>query len=304
MHPKRKGLLVKKSIATIGFFDGVHRGHLYLIDQMCTVAKKRGMESMIVTFDRHPREVLHTGYIPQLLSTQKEKVERLMKTPAQRLEVLPFTSEMSRLTASEFMEKVLRTELGVSVLMMGYDHQFGHGGGSYEDYVKWGVRCGIEVLQAHELEGERVSSSRIRSLLDEGRLAEANALLGYCYTLNGIVKTGHQVGRKLGFPTANLHIEARKLVPANGVYAVRAILPDGKIYPAVMNIGNRPTLQNGCDVTVEAHLLRFEGNLYHKDVRLEMVERLRDESHFCSTEELKVQIREDAERALHVLEEQ
>ena len=293
---------MNKRAATIGFFDGVHKGHLFLISQMCSLAKVQGMESVIITFDRHPREVIHSNYVPQLLSLPTEKLFLLRQSGAEQVEVLHFTQEMSLWSASEFMTKVLREKLDVSVLVMGYDHRFGHGGGSHADYVRWGKECGIEVELAHELEGEKISSSRIRSLLKDGQLAEANRLLGYNYPLSGTVVKGHQIGRHLGFPTANLQIPTMKLLPADGVYAGRAILPEGEACPAVLNIGKRPTMQNGENISVEVHLLRFSGDLYEKEIRVELVARLRNELQFSSISELRAQIQKDADKAICLLD--
>ena len=291
-----------KRAATIGFFDGVHRGHLFLISQMCSLAKALGMESVIITFDRHPREVIHSDFIPQLLSSQSEKLFLLSRTEAERVEVLRFTHEMSQWSALEFMIKVLKEQLGISTLVMGYDHRFGHDGGTHEDYVRWGRECGINIVLARELEGEKVSSSRIRSLLKNGQMAEANMLLGYDYSVGGTVVKGHQIGRHMGFPTANIRVPREKLLPAEGVYAGRGILPDGGVCQAVLNIGQRPTVHNGEDVSVEVHLLRFSGELYGKEIRVELVARLRDELQFSSMDELKVQIQKDAEEAICLLD--
>ncbi len=294
--------IMSKRAATIGFFDGVHLGHLFLISQMCSMTKTLGMESVIITFDRHPREVIHSNYVPQLLSSPAEKLFLLRQSGAERVEVLHFTQEMSHWSALEFMKRVLKEQLNISMLVMGYDHRFGHGGGSHEDYVRWGKECGIEVVLARELEGEKVSSSRIRSLLKEGLLTEANELLGYNYPLSGTVVKGHQIGRHLGFPTANLQIPPMKLLPADGVYAGRAMLPEGGVCPAVLNIGQRPTMQNGEDISVEVHLLHFSGDLYRKEIRVELVTRLRDELQFSSIDELRVQIQKDAEEAICLLD--
>lgn len=293
---------MNRRAATIGFFDGVHRGHLFLINQMCSLAKERGMESVIITFDRHPREVIHSDYVPQLLSSPAEKLFLLHHSGADQVEVLHFTLEMSKWSASTFMKDVLRKQLEISMLVMGYDHRFGHDGGSHEDYIRWGRECGIDVVLAHELKGEKVSSSRIRSLLRSGLLAEANAMLGYDYSLSGIVVKGYQIGRNLGFPTANLQVPPSKLLPADGVYAGRVQLQDGGTCPAVLNIGRRPTVLNGGDISVEAHLLHFSGNLYGQEVRVELKARLRDEVQFASTGELKLQIQKDADRVLRLFE--
>ena len=293
---------MSKRAATIGFFDGVHRGHLFLINQMCSLAKAQGMESVIITFDRHPREVIQTDYVPQLLSLSTEKLFLLHKSGVDGVEVLHFTKEMSEWSASEFMTRVLKEQLGISTLVMGYDHRFGHDGGSHEDYIRWGKECGIDVVLAGELEEEKVSSSRIRSLLKEGQLAEANGLLGYDYPLSGTVVKGHQIGRHLGFPTANLRIPQEKLLPADGVYAGQAMLSDGEACPAVLNIGHRPTMQNGMDVTVEVHLINFSDDLYGKEMQVKLMVRIRDEQQFSSIDELRVQIQKDAEETLRMVD--
>lgn len=292
---------MKNCIATIGFFDGVHRGHRCLIAQVCEKAKQRSLSSLIVTFDRHPREVIQADYIPQMISTCEEKKLLLKETGADAIEVLHFTKEMSRLTALEFMQQVLHDQLHVKVLVMGYDHRFGHNGGAPQDYIQWGKETGIEVLMAHELPEEKISSSRIRRLLEDGELEKANALLGRCYSLNGIVVEGHRIGRTMGFPTANLKLECGKLIPATGVYAVRATTENEQAWNGVLNIGKRPTIGNGDDLSVEAHLLHFDGDLYGQSLRLELNTRLRSERTFANKEELQQQIANDVKRARKVL---
>lgn len=301
LYFKRKRFVVKKRIATIGFFDGVHRGHRFLIEQVCAGAAERGLESLIVTFDQHPRQVIQADYIPQLLSTCEEKERLLRHTGVDWIEILLFTPEMSRLTAPEFMQHVLREKLDVDVLVMGYDHRFGHGGGTLDDYVQWGKDLGMEIVFAHELPGEKISSSRIRSLLSEGCLEEANSLLGRHYVMGGKVIEGRKVGRTMGFPTANLQLDYGKLMPASGVYAVRSTTEDGRSWSGVLNIGKRPTIGNGDDISVEVHLLHFTGDLYSQNVRLELVKRLRSEREFASREELQQQITTDIAQAREVL---
>lgn len=292
---------MKKRIATIGFFDGVHRGHRFLIDQLCTLATERELDSLIVTFDRHPRQVICTDYVPELLSTYEEKDALLKQTPVNEIEFLHFTKEMSRFTASDFMQQVLCKKLNVQVLLMGYDHRFGHNGGTPDDYIRWGREFGMEVLMAQELPDGKVSSSRIRNLLKEGELETANALLGRSYTLDGMVVEGHKVGRTMGFPTANLQLNPEKLLPAKGVYAVRCTTADGDHLNGVLNIGNRPTIGNGDDISVEVHLLHYTGDLYGQQVQLELEKRIRCEMEFASKEELRQQIEEDISTAQKIL---
>lgn len=288
-------------VATIGFFDGVHRGHQCLIGQVCELASRLQCASMLITFDHHPRQVLHADYVPQLLSTYEEKKALLAASGIDRLEMLPFTEELSRLTALEFMKQVLSTQLDVQTLVMGYDHRFGYGGGTFPEYVQWGKEAGIEIVLAHELEEEKVSSSVIRHLLSEGDVRKANYFLGYDYTLQGRVVSGHQLGRNIGFPTANIDVQKDKLLPACGVYAIRASVDDTS-YDGMLCIGHRPTLNDGNELSIEANLFGFNGNLYDKELVLHLVERLRDEQPFDSVQALQQQLEQDAILARKILE--
>jgi len=287
-------------VATIGFFDGVHRGHQCLISQVCELARKLRCASMLITFDRHPRQVLHSDYVPQLLSTYEEKKVLLTASGIDRLEVLSFTEELSRLTAFEFMVQVLSSKLNVQTLVMGYDHRFGCGGGTFPEYVQWGKEAGVEIVRAHELEEEKVSSSVIRRLLNEGDVMKANHFLGYDYTLQGRVVTGHQVGRNIGFPTANINVQKDKLLPACGVYAIRASVDDTS-YDGMLCIGHRPSLNDGNELSIEANLFGFNGDLYGKELALHLVDRLRDEQPFSSVQALQRQLEQDAVQARNVL---
>lgn len=283
------------TVATIGFFDGVHRGHRYLIDRVKEVAEQRGVRSQLITFAEHPRSVLHSDYQPQLLTTPSEKMMWLASSGVDDVEMLHFTEEISRMTAKEYMQNVLRDTLGVKVLLMGYDHRFGHNGGAFEDYVQWGKELGIDVMRADALPEYVVSSSACRRLLLEGKIEEVNALLGYRYTLRGRVVGGHQVGHELGFPTANLVPEAFKLVPRHGVYAVEVELENHTCLLGMLNIGERPTIDESDEVTIEVNLLHFNGDLYGKTLELHFLAYLREERKFDSREELVEQIRKDRE---------
>lgn len=280
-------------VATIGFFDGVHCGHRYLISCVKAEAERAGMQSMVVTMDRHPKTVVDTDYVPQLLTTTEERIALLRGTGVDRVEVMHFDREMSLMGAREFMRQMLRERYRVSTLVMGYDHRFGHGGGSREDYVRWGEECGIRVMTAPQFTGTYASSSAIRKMLQTGRVDEAARLLGHPYILTGRVESGHQVGRTLGFPTANLHISEEKLIPANGVYAVETTLGRG-----IMNIGRRPTVGNGSDLSIEVHILDYRGDLYGQTIQLQFIGRIRAEKKFGSLDELKAHIRQDIDTAL------
>lgn len=280
-------------VASIGFFDGVHRGHCFLIRQVKSLALERGMQPMLVTFDRHPREVLHADYVPQLLTTTQEKLQLLHEAGMEHVEVLHFDTEMSQLHARDFMEQVLRDKLGVKILVMGYDHRFGRGGGSPEDYQRWGQEVGIEVVRAEEMPELYVSSSECRRLLTEGDVEGTATLMGHRYLLTGIVGEGHHVGQQIGFPTANVRTERGKVVPRDGVYAVWVSLDDGTRLKGMLNIGHRPTLDNGTDRSIEVNILDFIGDLYGKHIQLEFVRRLRDERRFASLDQLRHQLSED-----------
>lgn len=288
-------------VASIGFFDGVHRGHLCLIEQLRDEAGRRGMGSLLVTFDRHPRTVLSPSQVPPLLTTLEEKERLLRETGVSEIAILPFTLELSRLSAREFMEQVLRRELGVEVLILGYDHAFGHGGGSLDDYVRWGRETGIEVVRAHELSSLMVSSSKCRRLIEEGDVRGAAEMLGRFYTLSGEVVRGFHVGHELGFPTANLQVDAEKVMPRNGAYAVWATLADGERHGGMLNIGTRPTIGNGETTSVEVNLLDYDGNLYDQRLTVEFVVRLRDERRFDSRSELMSQLALDEAAARELL---
>lgn len=285
--------------ATIGFFDGVHRGHRFLIDQVRQQASQYGLQSMVVTFDRHPREVLHKDYQPRLLTTTDTKTLLLSKTGIDNCAVLHFTLEMASLSAFDFMKTILREKLNVRLLVIGYDNRFGHNRSEgFEDYCRYGESLGITVMKAQPLlvDGADVSSTIIRHLLEEGKVEKAAELLGYNYTFYGKVVEGYREGRKLGFPTANVDLgDTHQLVPAHGVYAVLVRIKGSMTsYMAMMNIGTRPTF-DGHGTTLETHILDFEGNLYHTDILVEFVRRIRDEQKFPSVDALKAQLSKDRE---------
>ena len=287
-------------VATIGFFDGVHQGHRYLIHKVQEVAKARGARSMVVTFDNHPRQVLCQDYVPQLLSTLQEKLMLLDATGVNDCVLLSFDRAMAACPAYDFMRDVLRDRLHVHTLVMGYDNRFGSNrNDTFEDYVRYGAALGMEVLRADPfyVDGLKVSSSVVRRLLQTGDMALANRCLGYVYTLSGTVERGFHEGHALGFPTANLEgLGREQLLPKPGVYATRLLLPgekEGRI--AMTNIGDRPTY-DGTMLTIETHVLDYEGDLYGATVSLSFYQRLREECKFAGREQLRKQLEEDALR--------
>lgn len=293
---------MKKGCAvTIGFFDGVHRGHRYLLQQLEVLAETNHLSAVAVTFDCHPRQVICEDFVPSLLTTQEEKLTLLSETFRGEVVVLPFTRELSTLSAKEFMQSVLCEKLNAELLLMGYNHRFGHGGGTPEEYAAWGKETGIKVCQANALSGEKVSSSRIRNLISLGDINKANAMLGYPYFLTGKVTGGKQIGRQIGFPTANLLLPEQKLLPACGVYAVWVFMPDGTKQGGMLCIGHRPTIEPNGDISVEVHIFDFKGNLYGEQIRIDFIGRLREERHFSSLDALQLQLTHDAAAAREMI---
>lgn len=288
-------IVMKNSCAvTIGFFDGVHRGHRYLLHQLEELAAANGLSPVAVTFDCHPRTVVQTDFVPSLLTTQEEKLALLSEAFGGEVVVLPFTQELSALSAKEFMLSVLREKLGAKLLLMGYNHRFGHGGGTVEEYIAWGKETGIGVCVADALADEKVSSSKIRSLVSQGEINGANTLLGYPYFLTGKVIEGRQLGRQIGFPTANLSLPKQKLLPACGVYAVWVVMPDGVKRGGILCIGHRPTIEANGETSVEVHIFDFDGNLYGESITVDFIGKLREEQHFESLDALQNQLTQDA----------
>lgn len=287
------------SVATIGFFDGVHRGHRFLINNVVKEAASRGLQSTVVTFDRHPRQVLGSDFQPRLLSTNEEKMLLLSKTGVERCVMLPFSEQMAQMTACDFMKKILRDRLGVQVLIIGYDNRFGHNRSEgFDDYVRYGREMGIEVMSAQSflLHGINVSSSVIRSFLQEGEIEMAENCLGYPYFFTGKVVKGFRVGHELGFPTANIEQDNMlKMIPSPGVYAVKVRIEGTvELKHAMMNIGTRPTF-NGTQQTLEVHILNFNDDIYGKMISVAFVHKLRNERQFASKEALSEQLVKDAQ---------
>ena len=285
-------------IATIGFFDGVHIGHCHLINMLKKVARERGVESCVITFDRHPRQVVQPEWCPEMLTTLEEKTQLLKATGIDRCEVLHFDREMANQSAHDFMLHTLKEKMGVSILVTGYDNRFGHNRSKgFEDYVRYGKEIGIEVIKGEELTdgSNNVSSSSIRRMLKEGRIEDATRCLGREYQLTGTVVGGEHIGRTIGFPTANIRPDdSNKLIPANGVYAVDVWSQAGDINRerAMLNIGTRPTF-NGTATTIEVHIPHFAGNLYGSTLSIAFLRKIREERKFDSPEALVEQLNKD-----------
>ena len=283
------------NVATIGFFDGVHQGHRFLIEQVYKAAAIRGLASSVITFPVHPRKVMQPDFHPELLTTCDEKVTLLADTGIDYCVMLDFTLDLARLSAKQFMA-ILKHDYKVQALVIGHDHRFGHNRSEgFDDYVRYGQELGIEVLlaQAYFTDTMTVSSSAVRRLLLEGNVSEAANCLGYHFFLNGTVVNGYHVGRKIGFPTANLCVnDSEKLVPADGVYAVYVFLGEKK-HTGMLSIGYRPTLNNGIDRSIEVHIFNFDADIYDQPMRLSFVRRTRPELKFDSIDELIAQLHKD-----------
>lgn len=293
-------------VATIGFFDGVHRGHCSLLSQVVRQAAQRNSQSTVVTFDIHPRQLVNPDFQPLLLTTLDEKLQLLSRQGIDRVAVLHFDEQMASLSARDFMSVVLSRQLNVDTLVLGYDSRFGHGRtAGFADYEAYGRSMGIDVLRATPLlsdDGTPVSSSLVRNLLLSGNIAQANDALGRRYSLTGNVVDGFHEGRRLGFPTANLVLADRqRLVPGRGVYAVWAELAGySEPMPAMMNIGTRPTY-NGSSQTLEVHIIGYEGDLYGQDVTVTFAERIRSEQPFDSPSALASQLQLDRKACIRIL---
>ena len=310
----REGMRLNgRCVATLGCFDGVHRGHQLLIRTVLQKAAETGLQSVVVTFDRQPRELFDPDFRPQLLSTPDEKQQLMAALGVDHLVVLPFTKELAGLTAQGFMQQVLHEQMGVQVLVTGYDNRFGRNRAEgFDDYVRYGKALGMEVLRGDEATfpgtDEAVSSSAIRQLLLEGKVGRIQEGLTRPYSLTGQVVSGEHIGHEIGFPTANLAVNnPYKVIPAPGVYAVWAILgsrmanlPERRM-PAMMNIGTRPTF-DGTTQTLEVHILGQVDDLYGQMLTVEFVSRLRSERRFDSPKALVEQLKADRAEAMKALE--
>ena len=277
-------------LATIGFFDGVHKGHKFLISQVKEQARMRGLRSAVITFDRHPREVIYNK-VSKLLTPADEKVRRLKAEGIDECIVIPFTLGLSQLSAYEFMQ-MLRDDYGIKALQIGFDNCFGHGlTDGYENYVMYGEKLGIDIMQAKPMliDEEKVSSSKIKALLAEGRVEDANSLLGYEYRISGKVVKGNQIGTSIGFPTANIGcVPEDKLIPKAGAYVATALG-----HKAMLNIGTNPTVSESNKMTIEVHIDDFNEDLYGQELTVSLCRRLRDEQCFPSLAALKRQLSSD-----------
>jgi len=290
-------------IVTVGTFDGVHRGHWSVLEEIGTRAAARAGRSVLVTFDPHPLQIVRPEAAPKMLTTMEEKKSVLATSRLDYAVFLAFTPELREYSPRRFVTEILLAGLGMSELVIGYDHGFGRGrSGDVNTLRDIGAECGfaVDVVEAVHAGDAAISSSSIRRALAEGRLADANRGLGRPYPITGTVVPGDGRGRELGFPTANLRVHgADKLVPAEGIYACHAAVPTGRFMGA-LHIGPRPTFP-GADAAVEVFLLDFDGELYGCEIRLELIERLRPVTGFATPAELVRQMQRDVARTREVL---
>lgn len=298
IHTNLDSFDIKNPVLTIGVFDGVHQGHLSVLSRLKQIAHDKDGESVVLTLWPHPRIVLNKDVDSlRLLSNIEEKKYLLSKTEIDHLIILPFTKEFSDLTACEFIEDYLVKKIGVKHLVVGYNHQFGKDRkAGFEFLNECALKYGfsIEKLVAKSVNNDNVSSTKIREFLNEGNLQKANHYLGYNYFISGNVVEGNQIGRKIGFPTANIKIpEPYKQVPKDGVYAVEVNL-NGDAYFGMLNIGTRPTIDlNIRTKNIEVHIFDFNQKIYNQTVTVSFIKRIRDEKKFNGLEELTKQLGKD-----------
>lgn len=302
----RNSTIKEPVVLTIGFFDGLHHGHSYLIKAVNDWAnedKRKNLKSAILTFDKHPRNVLNQEYKPSLITTLEEKIWLFENVCQSDYCIIEEFAEISQYSAFEFM-KYMKQQYNVVGMVIGYDHRFGHNRTeTFEDYVKYGKELGIEVRQlgvSPEKNDLHISSTMIRKEIEQGNIRRANELLGHPYFLIGTIVEGYKLGRTIGFPTANIRIEtAEKLLPCDGVYAVRMFVRSNW-QKGMLYIGNRPTVNTG-EKSIEVNLFDFEENIYGEKVMIDFVDKTRGSKKFANVDELKKQLKCDEENVKQIL---
>jgi riboflavin kinase/FMN adenylyltransferase len=296
---------LKHTAVTTGTFDGVHLGHKTIIDKLISVAKQIDGESVLLTFYPHPRMVLFPDdHQIRLLNTQSEKEQLLESCGIDHLVVINFTKEFSRLSSLEFVRNILANKLKAKKLVIGYDHHFGRNReGSFAHLLEFGSLYGFEVeeIPAKDIDEVAVSSSKIRKAIEAGDIDTANKYLGYAYSFTGKVIKGKQLGRTIGYPTANIAItDPYKLIPAIGVYAVKVMFAK-QTYEGMLSIGKNPTVSNQNILSIEVNIFEFNADIYNKEITVFIYKKLRDEEKYSSLDELKAQLAVDKQNALKFL---
>ena len=285
-------------VVATGFFDGVHLGHRLVIEQLVAAAAVRGDESMVVTFWPHPRNVLQQeARSLRLLTSLSEKKAMLESLGVNRVEIMPFTKDFSTMTTREYLER-LAADYGAKAVLIGYDNRMGCDADGADQVAQTALDLGLEVIRTQMVPSEQgyaVSSTKIRERLEAGDVRAASAMLGYDYSLHGVVVAGNRLGRTIGFPTANMQMyEPLKLVPGNGVYFVKVETLGRELY-GMCNVGCRPTVSSGNHRTIETHIFDFDEDIYGLDIKVTFMEKIRDEVKFESLDALRSQLEKDKE---------
>lgn len=306
IHKGYDNLILKSPVVTLGIFDGVHRGHRFILDRLVKTARIEKGESVVITFDPHPRLVLqknHEGL--SFLSTFREKEELLREAGIHHLIVIGFDKSFSNLSACDFVNKILHNKIGATHLIVGYDHHFGRKGeGNFKTVRECADPLNItaEQLPEYKFGGRVISSTSIREALLSGNIDAANNWLGYNYSLSGTIISGKRIGRSIGFPTANIQPDYEfKLIPADGVYAVRVEV-EGSEFTGMLSIGRNPTVnEKPAGRTIEVHIIDFNKDIYNKEITVHFFRRLRSEMKFENIEQLAGQMLKDKEETLKLL---
>jgi len=305
IHDGYENLNLNSPVTTLGIFDGVHRGHMALIECLISRAKEEKCESVVITFSPHPRIVLEQNSSDlTFLTTMEEKMELLEKAGIDHLVVIKFNIEFSKIGACDFIKDILVKKIGTRHLIIGHNHHFGRRGeGDFNTINQCSESLGfiVEQVQGFSTDEGTISSSLIRDALLTGRLDEANKWLGYSYSLSGSVIEGRKIGRSIGFPTANIKPDSpNKLIPCNGVYAVE-VKVDGTFYPGMLNIGSNPTVNPDRNFrSIEVHILNFEKDIYGRSISVKFMKRLRDEKKFDDLDQLTKQMSLDKQNTLRL----
>ena len=286
----------RKPIVTIGTFDGMHLGHQKIIKQLIQSAKEIDGESVLITFYPHPRSVIISNEPIKLLQNQAEKINKLEELGLDNLVIIPFTNEFSKQTAIEFIQGIIKDKLNCHTLVIGYDHHFGNNREGNLIFLQENAKkFHLEIIEipAREIDAIKISSTKIRNSLLEGDIQTANSFLGYPYEISGVVVSGQQLGRTIGFPTANISLnDSNKLIPKHGVYAVKTEI-HGKERFGMLNIGINPTVQDTSSIKLEVHLFDFSADLYNESITLQLINYIRPEHKFDSIDALTKQLKKD-----------
>ena len=291
-------------VVTTGTFDGVHEGHMVILDRIKEIAQQKNGETVVVSFDPHPRSIIHPHLEIKLIHSIDEKIERLEKAGIDHFVIIPFTKEFSRISSFEFVRDVLVNTLNAKLLVIGYDHQFGRNReGSVIELEDYALTYGFEIeqIEAQTFEDINISSTKIRKALEIGDFETANQFLGYDFMLSGKVVHGNKLGTSIGYPTANIEVTSlHKLIPSNGVYVVTVEL-ENQIYGGMLNIGSRPTVNNTELKTIEVNIFDFDSDVYGEEIKINFKHRIRNEQKFDSVDLLKEQLAKDKEASLQYL---